>query len=86
MESEADRKQAAIKRLEAKRGFTIHLAVYVIVNALLVVIWAVTGMGYFWPIWPLAGWGIAVAIHGWVTYFQKPISEEEIRREMERGG
>ena len=86
MEIEFDRKQAAIKRLEAKRGFSKHLVVYVIVNALLVVIWAVTGRGYFWPIWPLAGWGIGVAVHGWVTYFQKSISEEEIRREMERGG
>lgn len=86
MASEADRRQAAIMRLQAKRGFKIHLSVYVIVNALLVVIWAVTGTGYFWPIWPLAGWGIGVAIHGWITYFQKPISEAEIDREMKRGG
>lgn len=86
MDADADRRQAAIKRVEAKRGFGIHFVVYLFVNALLVVIWLVTGMGYFWPIWPIAGWGIGVGIHGWVTYFQKPISEDDIRREMEKDG
>jgi hypothetical protein len=32
---------------------------YVAVSALLVAIWALTGMGYFWPIWPILGWGIS---------------------------
>jgi len=84
MEVGVERRQAAIKRLEAKRGFGIHLMVYLLVNALLVVTWLVSGKGYFWPIWPIAGWGIGVAVHGWVTYIQKPISEEDIRREMEK--
>ena len=79
-------RKAAIARLEAKRGFSIHGAIYVIVNVLLMVAWAVSGRGYFWPIWPLLGWGVAVAIHGWTVYFQKPISEDEIRREMQKGG
>jgi hypothetical protein len=34
---------------------------YLLVNALLIAIWAVTGAGYFWPIFPLVGWGIGVA-------------------------
>jgi len=33
---------------------------YLPVMALLVVIWAVTGAGYFWPIWPALGWGVAL--------------------------
>jgi Domain of unknown function (DUF1707)/2TM domain len=37
-----------------------HLRAYLAVNALLVVIWALTGAGYFWPIWPILGWGIGV--------------------------
>lgn len=86
MDADVDRRQAAIKRLEAKRGFGIHLVVYLSVNALLVVIWLMTGRGYFWPIWPIAGWGIGLAAHRWMTYSQKPISEDDIRREMEKGG
>jgi 2TM domain len=80
------RREAAVKRLEAKRDFNIHVAIYAIVNVMLVVIWAVSGRGYFWPIWPILGWGVAVVIHGWMTFLQKPITEDDIRREMEKGG
>ncbi|MDO5682578.1 MAG: DUF1707 domain-containing protein [Propionibacteriaceae bacterium] len=29
-----------------------------------VLIWLFTGAGYFWPVWPIMGWGIAVVIGG----------------------
>ena len=45
---------------DAGAEFREHLRYYLGVMALLVVIWALTGMGYFWPIWPALGWGIAV--------------------------
>jgi Domain of unknown function (DUF1707) len=32
---------------------------YVGVSVMLVAIWALTGMGYFWPVWPIMGWGIS---------------------------
>jgi len=85
VESEQDRREWAIKRLKAKRGLRAHLTVYLLVSALLVAIWAVSGAAYFWPVWPIAGWGIGVVMHGLGAFGQKPISEEEIRREMERG-
>jgi hypothetical protein len=28
---------------------------------LLVAIWALTGAGYFWPVWPILGWGLCLA-------------------------
>jgi hypothetical protein len=37
-----------------------HLRAYIAVNAMLVAIWALTGGGYFWPIWPILGWGVGV--------------------------
>jgi hypothetical protein len=37
-----------------------HVRAYVAVNVMLVAIWALTGAGYFWPIWPILGWGIGV--------------------------
>src|SRR3954466_10178190 len=46
------------------QSFKIHLTVYVSVNLLLIGIWAAGGGGYFWPIWPILGWGIGVACHG----------------------
>lgn len=33
---------------------------YVLVMALLIVIWAATGAAYFWPMWPMLGWGIGL--------------------------
>ena len=76
---------AAIQRLKDKRDFRHHLGVYVAVNPFLVVVWAMSGYGYFWPVWPIAGWGIGLALQGWHAYGIHPITEEAILREMERG-
>lgn len=79
-----DQRQAAIKRLGAKREFRNHLGLYVVVNTMLITIWAATGAGYFWPIWPIAGWGVGLASHAFTTYFKKPMTEEDIEAEMRR--
>jgi len=78
--------EAAFKRVKAKRDFRNHAGAYLIVNAMLVAIWALSGAGYFWPIWPILGWGIGLAFNAWAAYFEKPITEQEVRREMERDG
>ena len=41
----------------------VHLTTYLVVNAMLIAIWAAAGGGYFWPIWPILGWGIGVGCH-----------------------
>jgi class 3 adenylate cyclase len=41
----------------------IHVAVYVSVNLFLIGVWAASGGGYFWPIWPILGWGVGLALH-----------------------
>ena len=42
----------------------VHLYTYVSVIAFLVAIYVLTNLGgYFWPIWPAMGWGVAIAIH-----------------------
>ena len=81
-----ERRENALKRIKAKRDFRNHVAIYLIVNAMLVVIWAASGGGYFWPIWPLAGWGVAVALNAYTVYFQNPITEDDIQAEMGRDG
>src|SRR5215208_193067 len=43
---------------KARRG---DLVPFLAVNLLLIAIWAATGGGYFWPIWPLLGWGLSFA-------------------------
>jgi hypothetical protein len=83
MDDEA-RRAAAIKRLEEKRDFRTHVVTYVVVNSFLVGIWAATGAGYFWPVWPILGWGIGLVLHGWTVFGQRPITESDIETEMRR--
>jgi hypothetical protein len=40
-----------------------HARTYLVVIALLWLIWLVTGAGYPWPVWPMLGWGIGVLGH-----------------------
>lgn len=84
MDEIADPREAAIKRLKAKQGFKAHLAAYVIVNTFLVLLWAVTSGGAFWPFWTIVGWGIGLAFHAWAVYFQRQMTEDDIAREMRR--
>ena len=80
-----EQRQRAIRRIRAKRGFRVHFAVYLAVNALLVLIWAMTPTTYFWPVWPMLGWGIGVVAHAVSVYVgPSEISEAQIDRELQR--
>jgi hypothetical protein len=77
-------REHAIKRLKKRRDFYGHLLVYALVNAVLVAIWAVTNLhGFFWPIFPILGWGIGVVLNAWDVYRNDAFSEEQIQREIE---
>lgn len=54
---------ASPSRRALETGFRIHATVFVVVNAMLVGVWAASGAGYFWPVWPFLGWGVAVGCH-----------------------
>jgi hypothetical protein len=81
--------QRAKKRVEAKIGFYIHLAVYGGVNILLIVINLFTSPHYIWFKWPLMGWSIGLFFHGMSIYVFsgkkiKGIKEKMIEKEMKR--
>lgn len=50
-----------------RRGFAAATIGIGAVVTLLVVIWGLTGAGYFWPIWPVLPLGLLLGIYGWVT-------------------
>lgn len=75
----------AVERVKKKSEFRTHLLAYVLVNAFLVVIWAVSGPdNFFWPIFSILGWGIGLTFHAWDTYRDGEPTEEQIQREMDR--
>jgi hypothetical protein len=79
-------RERAVKRLKKRRDFYGHVLVYTLVNTFLVVIWAVTGDGgFFWPIFPMVGWGIGVVMNAWDVFGGgDEFDEERIHREMQR--
>lgn len=78
-------REQAIKRLKKRRDFYGHVLVYVLVNGFLTAIWAVTNAGgFFWPIFPMLGWGIAVVLNAWDVYRVDAFSEVQIQREVQR--
>jgi 2TM domain-containing protein len=82
--NEEDLRAAAIRSIKKKQAFRSHVIAYVLVNALLVGIWAVSGAGFFWPVFPILGWGIGLAFNAWDVYGRRPYTEDQIREEMER--
>jgi hypothetical protein len=80
---ETELRQRAVKRLEDKRGLMAHALAYVSVNLLLVAIWYATGAPFFWPVFPIFGWGIGLAFHAWDVLWPAA-GEPQIQAEMER--
>ena len=56
--------EARARRLHA---LTLHAGFYGLLSVLLIVLWALTSRGYFWPEWTLLALGLTVAIHAWVV-------------------
>jgi len=87
--SDSEAYEEAKKRVEAKIGFFIHLAVYVGVNLLLIIINLTSSPQYLWFRWPLFGWGIGVFFHGLSVFAfsgrrLKAVKARMIEREMKK--
>jgi hypothetical protein len=84
---ETDLRQRAVLRLKKRAEFQTHARVFALVNGLHVAIWAVTGAGFFWPIFPLLGWSIGLAFHARnafrLSQARPAPTEDQIRQEMD---
>jgi hypothetical protein len=69
----------ARRRVNQKMGFAIHATVFVLVNLGLATINFATG-GKAWHLWALAGWGLGLAIHGFVTFAR--LNGDNLRERM----
>lgn len=81
---DAGLREAAVKQLRKKRDLQAHVLAYVMVNLLLNAVWLLTMPGgFYWPIFPLLGWGIGLTFHIWDVYAPAP-TDAQIEREMRR--
>jgi serine/threonine protein kinase len=87
-------RQRVEKQLEERDGFYTHLAIYGGVILFLWMIWAATGKGFPWPIFPMGGWGIGILAHFIAYHFEhggghnkrQELIDRKMREEMERLG
>jgi hypothetical protein len=79
---EVTERELARKRVEKKHKLRGDLVAYVVINVFLIGAWAATGFGYFWPGWVLAGWGVLLLLDAWNVYYRRPVTDDEVDREM----
>jgi hypothetical protein len=87
-------REQAIATLKRKRKFGQDAFAYVAVNGLLWLIWLITDRSTDgsipWPAWVSLVWAFFLALDGWRAYggwptnLNRPITEAEIERELER--
>ena len=83
--------EKAEKRVNDKKGFYIHLGVFVIIGLFLFALNMFTSGGTLWFHYPMLSWGIGLAIH-YIVIFGIPGTdilsdeweEEELDKEIER--
>ncbi len=78
-----DAYETAKARVEAKIGFGVHLAVYLVINIIFLI---VVGWDFLWA---TVFWGLGLACHGFATFFKddprlRDWKERAITKEMGR--
>lgn len=81
---EPPERAVARRRAEQRRKLGTDALSYVVVNAFLVGLWALTGQGYFWPGWVLAGWGVMLALTAFDVLVRRPVTEQDVEAELRR--
>lgn len=78
-----DERTLARQHIDKRRGLQGGFVAYVLVNAFLVLVWWLTGGGYFWPAWILGGWGVGMLLGLW-DYTRRPITDADVDEEVRR--
>lgn len=66
--AKAESGERELYKREKRNEFLQHFSMYLVINTFLVMIFLFTGShSYFWPKWPMLGWGIGIASHFFAT-------------------
>jgi signal transduction histidine kinase len=72
-----------VRRTGGSRALALHLGISAIVWTYLVLEWAFTDRGYFWPAWVLLGLGAAAAVHAASVFFRRELNRLHRIEELE---
>jgi signal transduction histidine kinase len=64
------------------RALRTHAEATALITAIYLAIWALTGGGDFWPVWPLSVFITALAVHG-IVVWQRPRREQELEERVD---
>jgi signal transduction histidine kinase len=65
-------------RPRSRRPLIVTAVVSLLLVVVEVMVWLMTGLGYFWPIWSILGLGAALAAHAWVVPLFSNAREEAL--------
>lgn len=84
--NDVDLRAAAVKQIRRKRDFQGHVVFFLIVNAGLWIAWATTGANphNLWPAWVTGIWFVILVFDAYKVYGERPISDQQISREVRR--
>lgn len=78
----------ALRMVKKRRDFQAHAFAFLSVNIVLWGVWSIIGVtsGAWnpWPLWVTLLWGLGLTFNAWDVYARRPITEDEVRREMDR--
>jgi uncharacterized membrane protein len=84
--SELALKEREARRIARRQWFWLHLAVFVVIEVFLIVIWALGSTSYPWFIFPLFGWGVFVAAHAVYAFVVRDPEEIMVERAARQEG
>lgn len=82
--AESELRAQAAENIQKRDGFGGDLITYLAFQMWFIILWALGGGGFFWPAFPMLGWGMWVFIHAWVVLTTPDRSEARIEREVAR--
>jgi len=77
--------QAALQ-IQRWRDFGSQVLAYVIGSIVFIIIWAVQGRGFFWPIYPLLVWGLGLSVQHFTVVIRGQITDEDVQSKLNRNG
>src|ERR1700749_1613107 len=79
--------QAALMRglgaPEGRRFLATHTSLSFATAVMLLVIWALAGLHTFWPVWPILGLAVPLALHFWLARSQSGVREQEVAQQVD---